>query len=67
MIIFCVRNCLDNVLKDLQKEGLGHNLRKVDVISSMMEEEMWNCGVLGRNSTVKLLETLVYMLGLNLG
>ena len=28
---------------------------------------MWNCGVLGRNSPVKLLETLVYMLGLNLG
>lgn len=62
-----IRNSLNNVMKELQAIGLGNNPKKVDVVSPLMEEELWSAGVLGDSSSRQLLRTLVYVLGLNLG
>jgi hypothetical protein len=61
-----IRNALDNTMKTLQSKGLGHNPRKAEVISPLMEEELWSGGYLGDQSSQHLLSTLVYLLGVNL-
>ena len=62
-----VRNALDNVMKRLQAQGLGNNPRKADVVSPLMEEELWVSGQLGDEPPKRLLRTIVYTLGVNLG
>lgn len=66
-IFLPVRNSLDNIMKVRQSEGLGNNPKKAEIISEMMEEELWNSGLLGAKSPMQLVRTLVYILGVNLG
>lgn len=54
-------------MKKLQREGLGNNPTKVDVVTQVMEEDLWSGGQLGIDTPKKLLRTLVYTLGVNLG
>jgi hypothetical protein len=61
-----IRNALDNIMKELQTLGLGFNPKKAEVISTLVEEELWRGGHLGVNSSQLLLRTVVYTLGLNL-
>lgn len=61
-----IRNAVDNVMKMRQAQGLGHNPRKADVVTPLMEETLWNNGLLGDSSPQLLLKTLVYCLGINL-
>lgn len=62
-----IRNSLNNVMKSLQRQGLGNNPRKCDIITTFMEETLWAGGHLGTTSSKQLLRTLVYLLGVNLG
>ena len=62
-----IRHAIDNLLKERQKTGLGFNPKKSDIVTDMMEEELWREGILGVNSPRHLLRTLVFVLGLNLG
>lgn len=63
-----IRNGLDNAMKKLQKKGLGHNPRKAEVISYLMEEELWNREILCLTGPpIKIFRSLVFILGLNLG
>lgn len=62
-----VKNSLDNVMKKLQRLGFGHDPKKVCIISSIVEEELWSSGALGDSSPRILLRTLVFVLGINLG
>lgn len=62
-----IRNALDNIMKKLQREGLGYNPKKADVVTALMENELWNGGHLGDNSPKQLLRTMVFILGINLG
>lgn len=61
-----IRNALDNVMKRRQEEGLGHNPRKADTVTNLMEETLWNNSLLGDSSPKLLLKTLVFSLGINL-
>ena len=62
-----IRNSLDNMMKRLQRLGFGNDPKKVDVITPLMEEELWTRGILGDSSCRQLLSTLVFVLGINLG
>lgn len=46
---------------------LGNCPRKVDIVTEVMENELWSSGLLGTSSPTELLRTLVFTLGLNLG
>ena len=60
-----MRKVLDAKMKELSKRGLGLEKKKADVISTEQEEIMWQNGILGTDTPQKLLDTLVYSLGLN--
>ena len=60
------RRAFDCVLKDLHKEGIGTIKRQAAIISTDLEECMWNDGLLGDSNPHLLLDTMVYCLGLNL-
>ena len=62
-----IRNAVNNIMKDLQRKGFGTNPRKADIISEITEELLWTKGLLGVEPSQKLLQTVVFILGLNLG
>ena len=61
-----VRNSLDNVMRGLQRQGLGNNPKRADIITDTMEESLWREGVLGFEPSSRLLDTVVFILGFNL-
>lgn len=56
---------LDNVMKSRCQCGLGNDVCQAQVITFQEEDIMWEKGVLGAETPAKLLNTLVYMLGLS--
>lgn len=62
-----IKNALNNRMRFLQSNGLGFNPKKVDIVTRIMEEELWSCGHLGDSCPKMLLQTLVFLLGINLG
>jgi hypothetical protein len=62
-----IKNGLDNTMRFLQAQGLGFNPMKAEVITEVMEESLWQENLLGKDTPAKLLTTLVYLLGINLG
>lgn len=54
------------MLKDLHKKGIGATKKQAGVITDETEERLWSENVLGSDTPQKLLDTLVYCLGLNL-
>ena len=62
---FDLRNTLDNRMKSLSKEGKISPREKAVPISHSEEEQMWNMGLLGDDMPVKLVDTLLYLLGVH--
>ncbi len=60
------RRAFDGVLKNLHRSGTGANKKHAEVISLEMEERLWEEGCLGDDDPKKLLNTMVFCLGLNL-
>ena len=60
------RVVFDSVLKELHQQGIGIYKKQAEVISLEVEEHLWNEGVLGDDTSKKLLDTLVFCFGLNL-
>ncbi|XP_033736605.1 uncharacterized protein KIAA1958-like [Pecten maximus] len=56
---------LDSKMKELSKKGMGLQRRQADVISQVQEEDMWRTNILGSDAPQKLLDTMVFMIGLN--
>ncbi|XP_033752677.1 uncharacterized protein KIAA1958-like [Pecten maximus] len=56
---------LDSKMKELSKKGMGLQRRQADVISQVQEEDMWRTNILGSDTPQKLLDTMVFMIGLN--
>ena len=59
------RNVLDSTLKELHSCGVGNTKKQAKVISEDIEERLWHENVLGSDTPEKLLDTLVYLLGLS--
>ena len=60
------RGAMDSKLKQLHQSGVGSFKRQAEVISSDLENKLWNDHLLGDDTPQKLLDTLVFVLGLNL-
>ena len=60
-----LRNVVDNTMKERTAMGLGVR-RSSSVISLDSENKMFDEGILGEDNPTKLLETVIYMVGLHL-
>lgn len=60
-----MKRVLDAKMKELSKKGLGINRKQADVITTHQENLLWEKGILGTDTPQKLLQTLVYSIGLN--
>ena len=63
---FDLRNTLDNCMKQLSKGGKIAPCEKALPISIQEEEQLWSLGLLGNDSPTKLVDTLLYLLGISL-
>lgn len=50
----------------MHQQGIGNTKKQAQVITVEVEERMWSYGILGDDTPEKLLNTLIYCLGLNL-
>ncbi|KAK3084649.1 hypothetical protein FSP39_016881 [Pinctada imbricata] len=55
-----LRQILDAKMKEIAKTGLGSMKKQAQIITEKEENEMWEKGVLGTDTGVKLLDTIVY-------
>ena len=60
-----LKSVLDAKMKSLSKQGLGIDKKQADVISVEQEEILWSTGILGSDKPQQLLNTMVYLIGLN--
>ena len=59
------RSLLDARMRQLTRRGIGSNKRKAFAISYEMEESMWTDGLLGDDNPKKLVDTVLYLLGIH--
>ena len=59
-----LRNVVDNTMKERHSMGLGVRT-SAEVISLQQENLMFESGVLGEDTPIKLLRTVIYMVGLH--
>ena len=62
-----VRTVLDNVMKERAKQNIGTVTKKAEFISMEFEDELWKKGVLGKDTPDKLRDTVLFLLGVNIG
>lgn len=60
------RSVLNSILKELHQKGIGTSKKQAEVVSTEMEEQLWEQGILGDDTPQKLLDTMVFCLGMNL-
>ena len=60
-----LRSVLDSKMKELSSRGLGLDKKRAEVISAEQEDITWCKGILGRDTPQKLLDTLLFQLGLH--
>ena len=56
---------LDNTMKQRVTNGIGINVKKADIISVVEEDILWERGILGSENPEQLLQTILYVVGLN--
>ena len=56
---------LDNIMKRRCQDGLGNTIRQAQVLSYKDEEMLWSLGILGTDNPTKLVNMLVFVLGIN--
>ena len=61
-----IRNAVDSVMRKRQREGLGNNPRKAEIITMDMEEYLWQNKVLGNATPKQLVQTLIFLFGIRL-
>ena len=62
-----VRTVLDNVMKERALCNVGVVRRQAELITPDHEEKLWVDGVLGEQTPTQLRETVLFLLGINLG
>ena len=60
-----LQNALDASMRDAAKKGLGLKTKRVDIITFEQENIMWEKGILGDKDPQTLLDTMVYLIGMN--
>ena len=62
-----VRTVLDNVMKERAEQNVGGCVKQGSYISLDTENILWERGILGDDSPDKLRDTVLFLLGINLG
>lgn len=60
-----LRNMVDNKMKQLSKASIIHPENQAQPITIEQEEEMWRSGILGDDTPEKLINTLLYLIGVH--
>ena len=60
-----LRSVLDARMKEIARKGIGINKRQAAIISEEQEDILWRKQFLGEDTPQQLLDTLVYLIGLN--
>ena len=60
-----LRMILDNVMHERTKANIGVTPHQADVISYKAEEKLWRLGILGEDSSDKLRNTMLFLIGMN--
>ncbi|CAG2195298.1 unnamed protein product [Mytilus edulis] len=60
-----VKNTLDFTMKQRAAAGLGINKKKAETILVEEEELLWQRGILGDSNPARLVDTIVYLIGLH--
>ena len=60
-----VRVVLDNVMKERTAQNIGVTKRQANVVTSEIENRLWEQGILGEDTPEKLRDTVLFLLGLN--
>ena len=60
-------NCLDNKMKQTAARGLGRKVRKADPMLGEHMEILWKGNCLGEDTPQKLLDTMLFLIGINFG
>ena len=58
---------LDNLMKERAQQNIGLVKKQASFIPLQFENELWNKGVLGEVTPDKLCDTVLFLLGINLG
>ena len=58
---------LDNVMKERASENIGTTVKQAGYISHQHEKLLWDKGILGEETPDQLRETVLFLLGINLG
>ena len=59
------KRVLDSEMKELQAAGIGVSVKQADPIRTSHEEQLWDNGLLGDQTPAILLDTMVFLSGLN--
>ena len=62
-----VKYSLDYHMKERREKGLGVDKKQAEIITYEMEEVLWEKGILGDKNPEQLLQTLYYLIGVNMG
>ena len=62
-----LRTVLDNLMKERAQCQIGMVKRKAGVISHNIEAQLWESGKLGEDSPDKLRQTVLFLIGMNVG
>ena len=63
-VFLCLRNVVDNTMKERHAQGLGVR-KSSEIISLNHEDKLFQSGILGEESPLQLLRTVIYMLGMH--
>ena len=62
-----VKTFLDNTMKEHAKANIGMVKKQVQFISQVLENSMWQSGILGEDTPDKLRSTVLFLIGVNCG
>ena len=58
---------LDNIMKERTVQNIGMTVKQASYIPYSVEEDMWKKGILGEDTPDKLRETVLFLVGINIG
>ena len=62
-----IHTLLNNLMKERAKANIGTVKHQAEMINSEIENKLWDSGVLGEDTPDKLRNTVLFLIGLNIG
>ena len=62
-----LRTVLDNTMKERAQQNIGTVVKRAEMISLEHEKSLWDSGLLGESNPEQLRDTVLFLIGLNVG